>query len=798
WNTGRYDLAVVSADFTGDGRPDAAVAQGVFIGGVRVFFNEGGAEGSPATFADDGAFYPTTRKVWELVAADLDGDGDLDLAGTHSDEFHLNTTEIVVLLNMGDGAFGAPAYYAAGPYGPHGIVAADLDGDGDLDLAVANVGRLSTGTTVSVVTNNGDGTFAAPTAYPVAEGPYRLDAGDLDGDGDLDLAVAHEADLTVSMLFNDGTGSFTATTYADLTLGLNVHANGDVVLADFDRDGDLDAFYSNAALYNSGASEPQLIFLENDGTGGFSSHIRGMGVAYQSTPYEIDAADISGDGVPDLVTAQHTDNGFFVLLGDGAGGFASTEMYAGAFRTSAGGGADAVALADLDGDGDHDVVTVNRLARLLTAHENLGGGLFPRLPIYGREFLHTVLDAGDVDHDGDLDVATSHGGVSAAGVAVHLNSGDGAFTTGLSTGGAFAFAKLRDLNGDGDLDLLYVSAPTAPPYDFFTRLGNGDGTFGGESRWSVNACGLGNPNAFDVDNDGDLDVVNTESRGCFGGTGSRLFISRNNGNGTFQAPYALDGAGLPTYVGAADFDEDGALDLVTVGTLPLIYFGNGDGTFQPYQTLPVDGGGKNVLTLDLNGDGHVDQARLEADPHAEDRIAVLLGDGSGGFTTTRLAPTLQLFGAWVTAGDVDGDGDSDLIGDGSQDATVFLNDGTGGFAYSGRYGLGHGGYAPHYADFTGDGVGDLVTLLKHDSPPSGLEVGVAVVPGRGGFVAPVAVTAEPVGGPITIPASGGAFAFAVTLTNTTDQPQGVEAWSAVSGPAGREPVLGPRAVALAP
>ncbi|MDX1421173.1 MAG: PQQ-binding-like beta-propeller repeat protein, partial [Rubricoccaceae bacterium] len=95
--------------------------------------------------------------------------------------------------------------------------------------------------------------------------------------------------------------------------------------------------------------------------------------------------------------------------------------------------------------------------------------------------------------------------------------------------------------------------------------------------------------------------------------------------------------------------------------------------------------------------------------------------------------------------------------------------------------------------FTSDGDVVYVPLRAGGLAPVEL---MAVYVGDGS--APVTVSAEPVGGPITIPPSGGAFAFAVTLTNTTDQPQGVEAWSAVSGPAGREPVLGPRAVALAP
>jgi hypothetical protein len=110
------------------------------------------------------------------------------------------------------------------------VAAGDFDGDGDLDLAVAN----DASNTVSILTNDGSGTFAQTSIPAVGSGPWSVAAGDLDGDGDLDLAVANRSN-SVSVLTNDGSGAFVETSTA--ALGSNPN---DVAAGDLDGDGDLD------------------------------------------------------------------------------------------------------------------------------------------------------------------------------------------------------------------------------------------------------------------------------------------------------------------------------------------------------------------------------------------------------------------------------------------------------------------------------------------------------------------------------------------------------------------------------
>src|SRR5262249_33278897 len=139
-----------------------------------------------------------------VAVGDFDGDGHADLVAANATD----RGTVSVLRNNGDGTYQPPQRFGAGGKDPRSVAVGDLDGDSDLDLVVANLGSGTGG----VLLNRGDGTFAAAGSCPAGMGPTSVAVGDLDGDSDLDLVVANRNSNTVSVLKNQGDGTFAAAT----------------------------------------------------------------------------------------------------------------------------------------------------------------------------------------------------------------------------------------------------------------------------------------------------------------------------------------------------------------------------------------------------------------------------------------------------------------------------------------------------------------------------------------------------------------------------------------------------------
>ncbi len=337
---GHKPSSVFSVDLDGDGDNDLAVANGGFGGftptpdsTVSVLMNNG--DGTFAPKVD----YPTGRVPNSVFSADLDGDGDNDLAVANSALFSfVDIGSISVLMNNGNGTFAPRVDYPAGD-SPQSVFSVDLDGDGDNDLAVANVVG-----TVSVLFNNGDGTFADKVDYTTESGSNSVFSADLDGDGDNDLTVASgRPGNTVSVLMNNGDGTFAPK--------VDYHATEDprsVFSADLDGDGDNDLAVANARGFSS---RPGIVsVLLNNGDGTFAPKVDYIA---GDRSISVFIADLDGDRDNDLAVANLESANVSVLLNNGDGTFAPKVDY------TAGDGSISVFIADLDGDGDNDLVTAH-------------------------------------------------------------------------------------------------------------------------------------------------------------------------------------------------------------------------------------------------------------------------------------------------------------------------------------------------------------------------------------------------------------------------------------------------------
>jgi hypothetical protein len=189
---GVFAVGVAVGDFNADGKLDAVVANSfssTYPGsGLAVSLGKG-----DGTFTQAGGSpIAVGQSLSAIITCDFNGDGKLDLAVTDS-----AGNAVIILLGNGDGTFGSPTTIPVGN-NPDAIVAADFNNDGKLDLAVTNF----TDGTITLLLGNGNGTFtqAAGSPYAVGHGPYQIAAADFNGDGKLDLAVANLTDGTVSIL----------------------------------------------------------------------------------------------------------------------------------------------------------------------------------------------------------------------------------------------------------------------------------------------------------------------------------------------------------------------------------------------------------------------------------------------------------------------------------------------------------------------------------------------------------------------------------------------------------------------
>jgi 6-phosphogluconolactonase (cycloisomerase 2 family) len=359
-----------------------------------------------------------------VFCADLDGDSDLDLAVAND-----GSDSVSILKNNGDGTFEFDSNYAVGN-APQSIFCADLDGDGDLDLAVANL--LSNN--VSILKNNGDGSFQSTVNYEAGDSPSSVFCADLDGDGDLDLAVANKYSFNVSVLRNNGDGTF----QTDLDYGAGTPVS--VFCADLDGDADLDLAVANYW-------DDNISILKNNGDGTFQTKVD-YGAGNQ--PVSVFCADLDGDIDLDLAVANYQSNNVSILKNDGDGTFQTKVNY------GAGDSPASVFCADLDGDSDLDLAVANYQSNNVSILRNNGDGTFQTKVDYGAGEYPSSVFCADLDQDSDFDLAVAN--VISDSVSIFKN-----LTQVSANQPPWAFSLISPADGDSAVGVAILDWHT--PYD---------------------------------------------------------------------------------------------------------------------------------------------------------------------------------------------------------------------------------------------------------------------------------------------------------------------------------------------
>ena len=639
------------ADMDGDGDPDLLIPS-YSRQQDRLYLNDGTGRFTDVTTSHMPVLLVDSV---HMEPVDVDGDGDVDVV------IAVEGAQNRLLQNDGSGHLtdvtDEPGRMPRDLDYSEDLRAGDLDGDGDLDLVVANLVDSKDqrrGGQIRIYVNDGRGFFEDATASRIPLGPtrsYDVGLADFDGDGDLDLFSANYGE-GCSLYRNDGAGVFTDVSSALPGRDLDRAFHTCAVLGDLDGDGDIDVLV--------GSFQGQSLIYRNDGQLRFSRPPDAL-PRWDMSTYDVALGDLDGDGDLDAIFAN-TSNPSICMLNDGGGTFKLAPP--GAFETPDDRAYD-VQCFDANGDGSLDVLITawgERQDTLYLSHRRPPGA--PGIRVLRIEPNEAPPRGGEW--------VTLRGQSFAAGMDPRIGGKplssfqviDPETAIGIvpeGNPGVVDFSwqdpgKTRHFLRDA---FSYKAAPKGAFYDVTAE------TLGAEPRATAAVA------SGDLDSDGRDDVVFADAE-----FGARVRLSRATG--------LMAKGHLPTIsasandVALADLDGDQRLDLVVVDAAgpAWIFPGLGMGDFgKPARlTLPKNGA-EEVAIADLDADGKLDLVFATNGPEV-----VLRGDGKGNFTEIPQGAMASDDSRGIALGDMDGDGDPDLVvANFLQAPRLYQNDGKGVF-----------------------------------------------------------------------------------------------------------------------
>jgi hypothetical protein len=782
--------SMATADFDGNGFPDLVTASQA-SSSVTVLLGE--------PYENDGTFtipiqvpVGAASGVWAVAVGDFNGDGNPDIVTA-------NYTSGNVSLLLGDGssfttftpATNSP--FAVGTR-PRAIAVADFNGDGILDLAVANSGSNN----VTVLLGDGAGGFSPSTGSPFAVGtnPVSLAVADFNNDGFLDLAVANSGGNNVTVLSGNGMGAFTTGT--PISVGTNPQS---MAVGDINQDGAPDLVVANSGSNNV------TILIDTGGVLVASGSPTPVG----TTPYSVVVGDFNGDGKPDIATANQGSNNVTVLL-QGAGPATYSPLTAGL-------GPDAMVVADFNEDGIADLAIANGhqtyVTELIGEHVGSTANVITGFATTGAQQTYGTTTAITVSGLASDDLpalfasatplvctVTPTGAVTITGAGVCMivasQSGNSLYAAAQTITQSFTVVQAsQSLKFDqipnqifggspfaidaqassglpvtltsntpaacrtaGDVVTLLKAAgcsitasqPGGNNYTAATSLTRSfavsqAAVSGKMTLTTSTTVGLAPVSAAvgDFNGDGypDLAVVNLEGNTEGSLAGSVTVLLGNDAGGFSPGASTFPTGEEPECVVVGDFNGDGYQDLAvanTAGNSVTVLLGNGKGSFTAATGSPFSlGTGAAPMSLavgDFNSDGYQD---LAVAAYGLTGVTLLLGNGQGGFTA--LAPiTVDGQPASVAVADFNGDGFQDLAAaDFNGKVTVLLGDGLGDFtpATGSPFTVGTNPQCVVVGDFNGDGIPDLAVANYGSANVTVLLGNTTNFSGAFGFTAPM-------------------------------------------------------------
>lgn len=540
-----------------------------------------------------------TGSFTSIYAADLDGDGDMDILSSS-----WRDNRIAWYENLdGFGAFGKPKIISDTAINASSVYAGDIDGDGDLDVVSASDNRITL-----YENTNGMGDFVEKQVKNYQE-PYSVVLFDMDNDNDLDIVFATNSYAYIDKIAwienADGLGNFTI----EHTVVSNTNNIRSIDVTDINQDGHPDIV--SASPYGD-----KIAWYENlDGNFGVEQVI----TTEFRDPRSVVAADIDGDGDMDVFANSYDDsysldsqNEYRIVWYenlDGNGNFSSPNIISNSRPKT-----DSLFACDIDGDNDIDFFSVGRGAYSnLYWYENTdGNGTYDVNHIINKSWDATSSSIADIDGDGDNDVVSSSRILNLEDKIAWFENKDGLGDFGLeqvvatqeiiNSSNIAAKINTSDIDGDGDIDIIF--GRHSNKIAWLENI-DGRGSFGSEQVISEDIEGLSSLYTVDMDADDDMDILCTSTY-----SGKVVWYENIDGSGTFSTENLINDSGSTSSVYAGDIDNDGDIDVVVASELndKIVWHENdGNQNFgaEKIITETIDRA-YTVRTDDLDGDGDLD------------------------------------------------------------------------------------------------------------------------------------------------------------------------------------------------
>ena len=753
---GEKASVVVSGDLDGDGKPDLVVSLcGIYTcNSIISIFRDTGSNGV-VSFAPR-IDLTISGAPQDLALGDIDGDGKLDIVTAN---YSGNT--VSVLRNTGSAgtiSFAPKVDFGTG-FGPRSVAIGDLNGDGKLDLAIANVATGAN--SISVLRNTGSiGTISFATKVDFVSGmiPRKVAICDINGDSKLDLAFTNPNANSISVLRNTSSGtSITFATRVDFsTPGSSPQS---IAFGDFDIDGKPDMAIANVSYAN-------VSIFRNTSVASTVSFAPKVDFATGTSPNSIAIGDFDGNGKPDMAIANNsgTDN-FVSLLRNtstiGTINFATKVD----FVTGITSNPLSVAIGDFDVDGKLDFVSANGNSLIsvfrnnpqfiptitsisptigtIGTSVNITGTNFNKLPSNNIVFFGATRATVTIATDTSLNVIVPIGALFAPITVLNtisvlaakstqffnptfsptkgsITSSDMAGKVDFSTETLPCSAAIGDMDGDGKGDIVVANYSSNTVSVFRNTSIGGAVSFAAKVDFNTGT----NPTTVaigDIDGDGKLDIA----VGNY--TSNKVSVFRNTGSSgsiSFATKVDFVAYSIPTSVAIGDVDGDGKLDMVITNNngINISVFRNKSqiGTIN-FETRLDAGTGTNPFAMalgDIDGNGKIDLAFTN---YMNTNFSVKLNNSTRGIIdlASKVDIATGTNPSSLAIGDLDGNGKIDLAvtNYASNSVSVYRNISTNdtvSFATKVDFTTGSNPKSVAIGDIDGDGKPDL-TITNYNS-----------------------------------------------------------------------------------